>query len=286
MVTKIGDNSDEFIEGTSENDYLDGRGGDDVIVGLGGNDTILGGGGTDLMDGGSGRDRIDYSYYSGGTTIELWRDRAEGSGGNVETIRNFEDATGSQGNDRFEGDEVANRLDGQGGNDRIYGLAGNDTVLGGSGDDILFGGIGADSVLGGSGADVLLGQDGRDTLVGGSGSDRYYYTDTGESSTYVGGDRVIGFEGAGEIGGDRFDLREIDADEDVGGDQSFIFYGEIANPQVGAALGARALWVGTPNGETVLRGNTDDDGTIDFTVRISDGSTVADDYASFDFLLT
>ena len=63
-------------------------------------------------------------------------------------------ATGTAGNDSFEGWVEADVLSGQGGDDRLIGGAGNDTLNGGAGDDLLIGGAGADILAGGEGGDV------------------------------------------------------------------------------------------------------------------------------------
>ena len=63
-------------------------------------------------------------------------------------------ATGTAGNDSFEGWVEADVLSGQGGDDRLIGGAGNDTLNGGAGDDLLIGGAGADILAGGEGNDT------------------------------------------------------------------------------------------------------------------------------------
>ena len=58
----------------------------------------------------------------------------------------IENATSGAGNDRLNGNAVANILDGG---------AGNDELDGGGGDDVLIGGLGRDVLAGGEGADLF-----------------------------------------------------------------------------------------------------------------------------------
>lgn len=71
MATKIGDDGDDVLRGTSDSDTLVGREGDDLLLGRSngdslvgdeGDDTLSGGGGDDTLIGGSGDDLL-----SGGT---------------------------------------------------------------------------------------------------------------------------------------------------------------------------------------------------------------------------
>ncbi|WP_245283764.1 calcium-binding protein [Bradyrhizobium sp. URHD0069] len=87
------------------------------------------------VDGGEGVDTISYSITGSPVTIDL------GAGtvvrGNVtDIVSNFENATGSQGNDTLIGSSAVNVLQGDAGNDRIIAGAG-DTVAGGTGDDVI-----------------------------------------------------------------------------------------------------------------------------------------------------
>jgi Ca2+-binding RTX toxin-like protein len=59
---------------------------------------------------------------------------ASGLSGN-DTVRNIENLTGSNYNDVFTGNSVANVLAGGGGNDRLDGKLGNDVLTGGAGSD-------------------------------------------------------------------------------------------------------------------------------------------------------
>lgn len=78
---------------------------------------------------------------------------------------NIENATGGNGNDTLNGNNLANRLTGNGGNDIAKGFAGNDTMSGGAGNDSLDGGAGNDSYNGGPGKDTLKGGPGFDSFI-------------------------------------------------------------------------------------------------------------------------
>ena len=65
MATKFGNDSNNYITGTSGTDTLYGLGGNDNILGLEGDDEILGGSGNDIIAGGLGDD-----YVHGGTGLD------------------------------------------------------------------------------------------------------------------------------------------------------------------------------------------------------------------------
>ncbi|MDZ8237874.1 MAG: calcium-binding protein, partial [Nostoc sp. ChiQUE01a] len=144
-------------------DVFNGFGGNDTITAFNTNDTINPGSGSDTTNagggndrvidddfvnfdnhnGGSGVDTIDYSsitFGDGVVTINLATGVTSVSGGNTETISNFENVEGSQGGETIIGSFANNVLNGNGGNDTINGGNGNDTVNGGTGADRLDGG--------------------------------------------------------------------------------------------------------------------------------------------------
>jgi Ca2+-binding RTX toxin-like protein len=130
------------------------------------------------------------------------------------------------------------RFRGYAGNDRLYGYGGNDTLLGDGGKDVLWGGFG------------------RDTLVGGSGADLFWFTASAE--TDPGGRDVIADFQRGE---DVIDLRGIDANSGVRGDQAFS--GFIGAARTFSAPGQLKLVNG------VLYANTDRDGAAEFAIELT-----------------
>lgn len=272
-----------YFPGTNGDDPdLIGGPDDDIILGFGGNDRISGRGGTDYMDGGTGIDRIDYAYSAGGWIIDLLAGTAVSlSGPTTETILNFENVFGSQGDDFIYGTNGVNDLEGENGNDLLRGRGGNDVLEGENGNDRLYGDAGNDLLLGGSGDDVLIGGTGSDTLNGGSGEDRFVMTTT------AGVDVIQGFQGAGiqlvSAIEDRIDLSLIDANTLTAADSTFTFRGELTDAQ-GLAFGPGSLWVRNVGAETWVRGNTDLDNTVELSIRIADGATVAGAYWAGDFI--
>ncbi|MEJ5989856.1 M10 family metallopeptidase [Ramlibacter sp. PS3R-8] len=125
----------------------------------------------------------------------------------------IENATGGSLSDIIIGNEVANRLLGGLGNDKLSGALGNDRLDGGNG---------ADELYGQGGNDVLVGSAGADDMDGGTGRDVFVYnrlTDTG--SRLATADVITGFVS----GADRIDLRTLDADATLAGNQAFTFIG-------------------------------------------------------------
>lgn len=226
----------------------------DVIFLMGGNgpDNLRGGPGDDTLDGGNGPDQL------------------RGYGGNDWLI-------GGNGPDRLWGDEGDDTLDGGDGDDLGYGGEGNDNLIGENGNDSLEGGNRDDTLEGGGGNDTLQGGNGRDDLIGGAGADVFRFVEVQDSSvaTY---DKITDFEGAGDAAGDLIDLRVIDANEIVEGNEEFTFTGTTPG-------GAGTVWTEGVGAETWLRINTDSDDEAEMTIRIDDGVTQPGDYTAADFLL-
>ncbi|SCZ04710.1 M10 family metallopeptidase [Microvirga guangxiensis] len=117
----------------------------------------------------------------------------------------IEKALGGSGNDTITGNQGANTLRGNAGNDRLVGRSGDDVLVGGSGNDTLYGDSGADRLYGGSGADIF----------------RFRAVSDSLSSAR---DTIKDFE----RGVDIIDLRSIDANTNVAGNQAFTFIGRAA----------------------------------------------------------
>ncbi|OJY33692.1 MAG: hypothetical protein BGP11_22780 [Rhodobacterales bacterium 65-51] len=153
------------------------------------------------------------------------------------------DVTGTVGNDVIRAGLARDRLSGAAGNDTLVGSGGADTLSGGAGADVLRAGRGADVVTGGAGADLIgLGRDvARDTVVLRAVSD----SATGAA------DSLSGFDPSRDV----IDLRRIDADADLPGNQSLHF-------------GPGAVWFDTDGADTLLRADVTGDGAADLEIRL------------------
>ena len=143
--------------------------------------------------------------------------------------------TGNALANRLAGNAGVNILDGGEGNDSLYGLAGDDSLIGGAGADLLDGGLGADS------------------LEGGLGADRFVFS----SADGANGDVIVDFSA---LEGDKLDLRLIDANAGLAGDQAFVFIGSTG---FGSVAGELRFAAG------VLEGDLDGNGGADFQIQMS-----------------
>ena len=164
----------ENVTGGPQYDEITGDGGDNVIDGRPGVDTLDGGEGSDTISFKGwpcgvqltfADDGVDFSIMEQGGDAATCTDFDAPMGGPAdvtETIVNFENIAGSEGNDTFNGDSNANILNGYGGVDMLYGRGGADTLNGGSGDDTLNGGEGSDTYI----IEYEKGKTAKDTIVG------------------------------------------------------------------------------------------------------------------------
>jgi Ca2+-binding RTX toxin-like protein len=123
------------FDGLGGNDALMGSHGNDALLGGAGDDVLFGGAGNDFMDGGFGSDRADYAGAIGAVSVDLMAGTAIDGVGNLDTLFNIENVTGSGFDDTLFGDWANNVL--------VGGL-GNDLLRGGGGNDMLDGGVVAD----------------------------------------------------------------------------------------------------------------------------------------------
>lgn len=217
-----GDGDDALIGNDADN-ALYGMRGDDVLAGGAGQDELVGGDGTDWLDGGSDADRMmgdlgsdTYVVNDAGDLIEgevgYWED------GGFDTVASWVSYTLSGKTEALvlQGDED---LAGTGR------LAAADALTGNAGENRLFGLGGSDRLKGEAGDDVLIGGEGRDWLTGAAGADVFVYRATWESG--VGRqerDLIMGFD----HGLDKIDLRVLDGNSLVDGNQAFDFIGHGA----------------------------------------------------------
>lgn len=268
----IGTAGADVLLGTNLGNVLEGGGGDDVLVGRGGNDALRGGAGVDrlfgqagndVLNGGAGGDilvggdQIDAASYASATEgvladlVARARNTGDAAG---DVYVGIENLFGSSGSDRLYGTDARNVMLGDTGADLLVGRGGNDFLDGGDDGDILDGGAGDDVIIGGAGGDRMF---------GGAGSDRFVYRTLGD-------DRGGGFDSIVDFrrGEDVIDLRAIDADTTLAGNQAFRF--------VGSTLTGNAGDLAFNDG--VLGADVDGDRTIDFLVFVQVGTLNASDF--------
>lgn len=137
-------------------------------------------------------------------------------------------------------------------NDEMDGFAGNDYLKGRGGADILRGGNGTDSLEGGSG---------RDTLTGGADADKFMFLTVSDSKTGKQHDIISDFT----RGSDIIDLRKIDADTTLAGNQAFSFIGDS---DFSGHAGELRFDAGK------LSGDVNGDGQADFEIAITGVKTM------------
>jgi serralysin len=237
--TMTGNVVNNVLNGNDGNDTINGGVGADITIGANGNDRIIDDDYVtfDIHDGGDGVDTIDYSnvaFASGFVTINLATGLTSVSGGNTETILNFENVEGSGGGETIIGSAADNVLYGNGGDDTLYGGDGMDYLSGGENNDSLYGELGNDDINGGSGNDYLSGGDGNDNLDGLYDND---YLDGGD-----GNDLLRGYYGNDYL---------------LGGFGDDSLYGEADNDTLDGWYGSDIMYGGT--GDDTLTGWSDDD---------------------------
>lgn len=282
----LGDGGDDSLWGSAGNDRLEGGPGNDVLYGEGGLDVLFGGSGNDRLYGGLDSDRL---FGAGGNDTLVGGDGEDQLfGGDGDDLMLGEDGHdqlwGAAGNDRMDGGFGRDLLYGEAGNDVLFGGAGSDRLYGGAGQDRLYGGADGDTLVGGDGHDMLYGGDGDDMLLGGLGADTlrgdagrdlfvYLFADeTGPGAPDVIADFTRGL--------DRVDLRNIDANPYVAGNQAFVFRGTAAFDGVGAASAGQLRYV-VDGGHARVEADLNGDGWADMHILMNGIGTLSSD----DFLL-
>lgn len=215
-----------------------------VSKGYGGNDTFHLSTST-YVDGGRGFDQVVFDQARAGVALDLIQ------GGY--TYTSIESYTGSRYSDDMRG-----TMDG-------------DRMSGGLGHDLLAGRRGDDTLSGDQGNDTLIGSTGRDVLTGGTGADRFVYERVSDS-TALAYDRITDFNRANDI----IDLRQIDANTERAGNNTFTFIGSAGFHERAGEL--RAFTTGA---STVIRGDVDGDGGTDFQIVLGGALKLT----SLDFVL-
>jgi Ca2+-binding RTX toxin-like protein len=165
----------------------------------------------------------------------------------------IENANGGAGNDGLIGNKAGNLLIGRDGNDQVNAGGGDDTLQGGDGVDRLFGGGGQDTVVGGAG---------RDALWGNAAGDRFVFLYASDSSADARmADHVRDFDSSEH---DTIDLRHIDADATLAGNQNFDYI-----DSAGFTGAAGQLHYSLIGGNTLIEGDTDGNGAADFAIWLN-----------------
>ncbi|NBJ12681.1 PD40 domain-containing protein [Microvirga arsenatis] len=107
--------------------------------------------------------------------------------------------------------------------DTVSGGAGSDRLTGDAFANIMIANAGNDRLNGGDGNDRLVGGLGRDTLTGGTGRDVFVFDDRETGSSKSRADAITDFRGRS---GDKLDLKLVDANSRLRGDQKFFFIGD------------------------------------------------------------
>lgn len=241
-----------------EGDRFNGTDGNDRLIGSIHGDVLDGGRGADRMEGRAGNDTYivdnarDVVVESANRGIDLVKASVSHTLSNhVENLT----LTGT-GKINGTGNSLANVLTGNGAN------------------NILDGGKGADILKGGAGRDTLIGGAGADKLYGGAGADTFVFRSIKESTPGAAGrDRIVDFSHAD---GDRIDLRAIDANTTLKGNQAFRFIEDDA-----FSGKAGELRYQKKGGDTFILGNVDGDRSAEFAIKV----TGRIDFEKGDFLL-
>jgi len=279
------------ITGNAASNVLDGGGGRDRLAGGLGDDTyVVNNAGIAVVEGaGAGSDTVQTSInYTLPTNVETLV-MVGSKGLNVAGNAAANAITGTSSNDVIDGKAGADTMTGEAGNDTYYVDNAADSVieLTNGGTDTLYASLsytladnverlilsGAsnlrgtgnaliNTVIGNDAANQIAGLGGRDTLTGGLGADLFVYQQLSESTVATGGrDTITDFSLADR---DRIDLRAIDANTSVGGDQAFRFVGASA-----FSGSAGELRYAPSGGDTLISGDVNGDKVADFAILLS-----------------
>jgi serralysin len=242
-LSLIGTARNDSLVGESGNDKLYGLDGNDKLYGSDGNDILTGGTGQDGMSGGAGSDYASYATAKAGVVADLLTTSLNRGDAYGDTYSSIENILGGSYADNLRGNNSANTLQGRAGNDKLYGRSGNDVLYGHEGNDLLVGGYGKDVLLGGAGADVFDFNAVNESLPASRDTIRDFLR-----------------------GADRIDLRSIDANTALAGDQAFTFIG-------GSAFSGKAGQLNFSKG--VVSADINGDKIADFQINVSGLSTLA-----------
>lgn len=267
-----GGDGNDTIRGGFNLDRLYGEAGNDTLEGAFGSDSRLyGGAGNDIlkastngsyMDGGSGADKMYGSdaadTYVVGTSkdviIEVFSPEFDNEVNPKDTVRSHIDYT------------LGSRLE-----DLIL-LGGKETsATGNSSANTIIGNSAGNIIKGEAGRDVLIGGKGSDDLWGGSSGDHFSYRNVNESpSGSAARDTIFDFSG---VGGDKINLKEIDANSKLAGNQSFTFIGTVKFQG-----NAGELRFDKKSSDTYIYADVNGDKVADFSVHLDDAVSMQKGY--------
>ena len=229
-----------------------GNGFDNRITGNTGNNILTGGGGADTLIGGDGNDTY---VVSGADTITEQANTSTDTSPGIDTVNSAGSYTlGANLENLVLTGTAAINGNGNSLSNRLTGNAANNTLNGGGG---------ADTLVGGEGRDLLYGWDdnSRDVFVFNAITE----TDVGATARDVVYDFVSGQ--------DDLDLRGIDANSAMAGDQQLTFNSTTAK--------AYSVWFVVSGTDVIVRGDVNGNTTADFEIQLSGVSTLG----AGDFLL-
>ena len=268
-----GSGQGDILVGGSGNEVLSGEGGNDILWAGGGNDTLLGGAGNDRLLGGTGNDLYEFTFATdneirvseidgGGTdTLDISDASAVELGfrrsSNLLVIERAGTTARVVIEDHFSG-VATNRIEQLDATDGLRFL--KSELVGTATADILVGASGAETLNGAGGNDIIAGGGAKDVLTGGLGADVFTYNAISDSTvTAAGRDTIMDFS---QAQGDRINLRMIDANTGVAGDQAFSFVG------LGPTTGAGTLGFTHLSGNTLIQADVDGGGP-DFAILLA-----------------
>lgn len=303
--------ADSFVQGGNANNValnLFMRGGNDKVD-LNRTDDL---GGANFVNAGSGNDTVINRIESGSLILlgsgndryfsvgfgSFSSDRADtvrgGGGDDLIAVQTFKSSYfGNAGNDTFVTVGFQNSYNGGAGNDTIdYSERDFDSTQGGSGVTVdlaankaltsatraetikrienVIGSGANDDLFGKNNANKLTGGEGFDQLVGRGGADTFIWRNIAEAE--ISGSEIDFISDFNAAQRDKIDLRGIDANELVKGNQAFQYINEADFTGKAGQLRVEAVTIfdGTNTNDLILLGDVDGDGQADFRIGLFD----------------